>query len=334
MQRDIRNKHKKISKVQFKKLRRARWRATLIFIIRVMLVMTVLMGCVPFFVFGKELAGSSAAGPASETITSTVKTGPAQEIEKGIQEETEPVRTIPETQQETEPDSNRQEQLESTAPTELSQDGETEKQPSLIDPSKPMIAFTFDDGPYTKVDSRILNVLENYGGRATFFVVGSRVGDYKETLKRIYDSGSEIGNHTYSHKNLQKLDAGSIVSQVEATNDAVEAIIGQRPKLVRVPYGAYRGQVSDAVRYPMIQWNVDTRDWESKNKDAVLNSILSNAKDGNIILMHDLYPSTAEAFEEAIPLLIERGFQLVTVSELYASKGISLDAGNVYFNVK
>lgn len=326
MQRDIRNKYKRISKVQLKKLRRKRWRATFIFSIRVMLVMTVLMGCVPFFVFGKELAGSSASGPASEIIASPTETDPNQE--------TEPIHTIPETKQETETASDKQEQLESAAPTEAPQDGEAKKQPSFIDPSKPMIAFTFDDGPYTKVDGRILNVLENHGGRATFFVVGSRVGDYKETLKRIYDSGSEIGNHTYSHKNLQKLDAGSIVSQVEATNDAVEAVIGQRPKLVRVPYGAYRGQVSDAVRYPMIQWNVDTRDWESKNKDAVLNSILSNAKDGNIILMHDLYPSTAEAFEEAIPLLIERGFQLVTVSELYASKGIPLEAGNVYFNVK
>ncbi|MBT9775239.1 polysaccharide deacetylase family protein [Clostridium sp. MCC353] len=206
--------------------------------------------------------------------------------------------------------------------------------PGFVDPSKPMIAFTFDDGPYTKVDKKILDVLEAHGGRATFFIVGSRVEDYKETLKRIYNSGSEIGNHTFNHKNLEKITPEEVVSQVEMTNDAVAAVTGFRPKLVRVPYGAYQGQVTGLVNYPLIQWNVDTEDWKNKDKASALDSILSHAKDGNIILMHDLYPSTAEAFEEAVPLLTAQGFQLVTVSEMYAAKGIEMEAGKVYFNVK
>lgn len=206
--------------------------------------------------------------------------------------------------------------------------------PAAADPSKPMIAFTFDDGPYTKVDKRILDVLEANGGRATFFIVGSRVADYKETLARIHSTGSEIGNHTYNHKNLEKITPEEVVSQVELANDAVEAITGFRPRLVRVPYGAYQGQVKELVSYPIIQWNVDTEDWKNKDKASALESILSNAKDGNIILMHDLYPTTAEAFEEAVPQLIAQGFQLVTVSEMYAAKGIIMEPGKVYFNIR
>ena len=201
------------------------------------------------------------------------------------------------------------------------------------DPSKPMIAFTFDAGPYYSVDSRILDTLQAYGGRATFFIVGSRVNDYKDTLKRIRDSGSEIGNHTFNHKNLEKISPEEVTSQIEMTNDAVEAVTGFRPKLVRVPYGAFKGQVPGLVSYPMIQWNIDTQDWSSKDKDAIAASVLSQARDGSIILMHDLYSATAEAFETVIPLLAAQGYQFVTVSEMYAAKGVPLEAGQVYFNI-
>ena len=194
-----------------------------------------------------------------------------------------------------------------------------------------MIAFTFDDGPYAPVDNRILDVLEAYGGRATFFVVGNRVNDYPSDLKRIAEMGNEIGNHTFDHKNLEKLDPAALSYQIEGTNDAVEAITGVRPRLVRVPYGAFKGQVTAQAGYPLIQWDVDTEDWKSKDKDQVVQSILSHAKDGSIILMHDLYPSTAEAVEEAVPLLVNQGFKLVTVSELYEAKGAALEPGNVYF---
>lgn len=213
------------------------------------------------------------------------------------------------------------------SPSEAGPDGDA--QPAAD--TQPMIAFTFDDGPYAPVDSRILNVLEAHGGRATFFVVGNRVNDYQSDLKRITELGSEVGNHTFEHKNLEKLDPAAMSFQIESTNDAVEAITGIRPRLVRVPYGAFKGQVTTQAGHPLIQWNVDTEDWKSKDKDQVVQSILANAADGNIILMHDLYESTAEAFEEAVPLLVEQGFKLVTVSELYEARGVSLDPGNVYF---
>lgn len=202
-----------------------------------------------------------------------------------------------------------------------------------VDPSKPMIAFTFDDGPLYKVDQRILGTLEAYGGRGTFFIVGSRAENYKDTLNMIHNSGSEIGNHSFNHQNLEKISREEVVSQIEMTNDAVEAITGFRPKLVRVPYGAFKGQVPELVTYPMIQWNIDTEDWSNKDKDTIVSNVLSRASDGSIVLMHDLYSTTADALEEIIPQLAAQGYQFVTVSEMYAAKGVPLEAGQVYFNI-
>lgn len=214
-------------------------------------------------------------------------------------------------------------------------DAETEaaaEEKSTVDPDKPMIAFTFDDGPYAPVDNRILDVMETYGGHVTFFIVGNRINDYPTVLKRIHESGSEIANHTYEHKNLEKLTPEEAFMAVELTNEYLDQAIGVRTKLVRVPYGAYGGNVQQMVAYPLIQWNVDTEDWKTKNKDSIVEAVMSHAKDGNIILMHDLYPTTAEAFEEVIPVLAEQGFQFVTVSELYEAKGIPMEPGQVYFS--
>lgn len=221
---------------------------------------------------------------------------------------------------------------ETTEPATEATPSEAEKVPVYPDPDKPMIAFTFDDGPYAKVDNRLLDALEPYGGHVTFFIVGSRIADYPTTLKRIYESGSEIANHTYEHKNLEKLTPEEIFMQVELTNEYLDQTIGTRTKLVRVPYGAYGGEVCQLVAYPVIQWNVDTEDWKSRDKNAIVEAVMAHAKDGNIILMHDLYESTAEAFEEVIPKLAEQGFQFVTVSELYEAKGIPMEPGQVYFS--
>lgn len=224
------------------------------------------------------------------------------------------------------------EEPETTSPVLEATPSEAEEIPAYPDPNKPMIAFTFDDGPYAKVDNRILDALEPYGGHVTFFIVGSRINDYPTTLKRIHESGSEIANHTYDHKNLEKLTPEEVFMEVELTNEYLDAAIGARTNLVRVPYGAYGGAVCQLVAYPIIQWNVDTEDWKSKNKEAIVEAVLAHAKDGNIILMHDIYESTAEAFEELVPQLAAQGFQFVTVSELYRAKGISMEPGQVYFS--
>lgn len=201
-----------------------------------------------------------------------------------------------------------------------------------IDPNKPMVALTYDDGPYSPVTDRILNVLEKNNSRATFFVVGNRVNSYRSSLLRAYNMGCEIANHTYSHQILTSADNSTIKSQIDKTNNAVKAITGESPVLVRAPGGSTNSRVLGAVKYPFISWSVDTLDWKSRNANSVVSVIKNNVKDGSIILMHDLYSSTASASETVIPWLIKQGYQIVTVSEMMAVKGKTLSPGKVYYN--
>ena len=206
-----------------------------------------------------------------------------------------------------------------------------EKTKRLIDPNKPMIALTFDDGPSKSATTRILDVLEKYDARATFFVVGSRVDSYKNQIKRAYNLNCEIGNHSYNHKTLTSLSKDSLKWELSETDRKVKAITGVSPVLMRPPGGSYK---TDTVRkntaYPIIMWSIDTRDWESRNSTAVANHIKSKAYDGAIILMHDLYDSTATATEIVVPWLISQGYQLVTVSEMMEARGIQMQNGVAY----
>ena len=162
----------------------------------------------------------------------------------------------------------------------------------LIDPSKPMIALTYDDGPYAPVGNRIMDCMEKYNGRATFFVVGNRAGSYQEELRRMQASGHEIGNHSYSHKYLQKLGAADIRKEIEMGNQAVAAVTGTAPALVRLPGGGSNAAVLANIHQPIILWNVDTRDWATKNADQTVAAVLGKVKDGDIVLMHELYKQT------------------------------------------
>ena len=201
-----------------------------------------------------------------------------------------------------------------------------------INPKKKMVALTYDDGPYTPVTNQILDTLEEYNGRATFFVVGSRVATYKDCIKREAELGCEIGNHTYNHTILTSASASTIKTEIENTNNAVKNITGQAPKIVRAPGGSVNSTVKANVNYPMFNWSVDTLDWKYRSSGSVVSSIKSNVRDGSIVLMHDLYGSTGNATEEIVPWLIENGYQLVTVSELMAVKGIDVQAGQLYNN--
>lgn len=199
-----------------------------------------------------------------------------------------------------------------------------------INPKKKMVALTYDDGPYTPVTNQILDVLEEYNGRATFFVVGSRVSTYKDCIKREAALGCEIGNHTYNHTILTSVSASTIQSEISKTNDAVKKITGKAPAIVRTPGGAVNSTVRANVKYPMFNWSVDTLDWKNRNSSSVVSSIKNNVRDGSIVLMHDLYGSTGDATEVIVPWLVKNGYQLVTVSELMAVKGIDVEKGQLY----
>ena len=201
-----------------------------------------------------------------------------------------------------------------------------------IDKTKPMIALTFDDGPNSATTNRILDILEENNSVATFFVVSRRIEKDTETLKRMDSLGNQIGNHTANHKDLTKISSEQIKTEVDIVNDKLKKAIGKEASIVRAPYGATNDNVKASVEYPLIMWNVDTKDWKSKDAKAIEKEVLGKVKDGDIVLMHDLYGSTADACEVIIPKLIEQGYQLVTVEELFYYKGIELKNGNKYFN--
>ena len=202
-----------------------------------------------------------------------------------------------------------------------------------VDPDKPMIALTFDDGPGPGT-RRILRALESVDGRATFCMVGDRVNDYAQTARMVAEQGSEIATHTLSHPNLAKLSAGEVRAELEQSIAAIEQVTGVRPGVLRPPYGSTSETVQQICRemgVVIANWNVDTEDWRVRDADAILNHVLDNARDGAIVLCHDLYPETAAAMERAVEALAAQGYQLVSVSELLQARAGGGSAGKIYY---
>lgn len=201
-----------------------------------------------------------------------------------------------------------------------------------IDKNKKMVALTYDDGPsiYTP---RVLKTLKENNAVATFFVVGNRVPTYSDTVKKAHDMGCEIGNHTYEHKCLTRISETEVRRQITKTNRNVKKVTGQAPVIVRPTGGATNANVKQWVGMPSIIWSIDTLDWKTRNADSTKRAVLDHVKDGDIVLMHDLYSATATASETIIPELVKRGYQLVTVSKLAECRGGMKETG-AYFNFR
>ena len=201
-----------------------------------------------------------------------------------------------------------------------------------IDPSRPMVALTFDDGP-SEYTPYILDILERYGGRATFFVVGNRVEAESDVVRRAVDLGCEIFGHSWDHRDFTRLTADEIRVQLLETNRVIESITGTSPQFFRPPYGAVNDTVKDVSRelgFGIVNWSVDTRDWETRNANAVYNAVMNRVTNRAIILSHDVHGTTVDAMKRVIPELISRGYQLVTVSELMYHSGVVFEPGKVY----
>ena len=203
---------------------------------------------------------------------------------------------------------------------------------STVDASKPMVALTFDDGP-GKYEDRILAAFQKYGGKGTFFFVGNQAEKYPNVVKRVAEAGHEVANHSYKHENLPKLSQAGATQSLAKTNEILRRLSGQSVSLVRPPYGATSSSVKAALQnqgQASILWSIDTLDWKTRNAKSSINIVLQQVKDGDVILMHSIYAQSAEAAEALIPALQERGYQLVTVSELAKARGVSLQAGQNY----
>ena len=188
------------------------------------------------------------------------------------------------------------------------------------------IALTFDDGPHPIITGKILDILEKYNAKATFFVVGQNVENYPKAFERLANSDCEIGNHTYTHKNIGNMTEAELLSELEKTERAIEAVSHRHTLLLRPPegnFGEVVRRVSVVRGYDIILWSIDTLDWAHTSAEVMAKKVITRVSSGDIILMHD-YTSggahTCEALEIMIPRLIEMGYEFVTVSELIHSK--------------
>lgn len=200
---------------------------------------------------------------------------------------------------------------------------------TTIKKDKPMVALTFDDGPNHNT-THILDILEKYGVKATFFILGSNIKGNEETIKRMSNLGMEIGSHMYSHKLITKLKDKQITAEIKQVDDLIFNVIGKYPTLLRPSYGTVNKRIKKLIDKPIIIWNIDTLDWKYHNSKQIANRIFKDISDGDIILMHDIYRATANSLEITIPKLLEQGYQLVTVTELLYYKGIPTQKGKVY----
>lgn len=200
-----------------------------------------------------------------------------------------------------------------------------------IDPSRPMLALTFDDGPGNYTDE-LLDILKKYNARATFFVQGVMFKKHEDVLKRTIAEGHEIGIHTWDHAQLTKLTRPEIREEIVSVREYLKKNMDYTPRLMRPPYGSTNDDVIAVCKeegFIIVRWNIDTLDWKTKDPDATYKAIMDTAKSGNIILCHDIHPETIAAMERTIANLIDKGYQLVTVSEMLSYRDPQPVAGDV-----
>ena len=197
-----------------------------------------------------------------------------------------------------------------------------------------LIALTFDDGPgpYTR---RLLEGLAKRGVKATFFMLGQQAENYDVTAGLVRDAGHQIASHTYDHPQLSKKTDSQVRWQISHTADILNRITGYGTHyLVRPPYGDYNSRVLSLLDNPAILWSVDPLDWKYRNADTVCTNIVNGAHDGAIVLAHDIHSTTVDGVLMAIDKLQAKGYEFVTVNELFRRRGVSLEKGHTYSSCK
>ena len=235
--------------------------------------------------------------------------------------------TDPENNASTEQDTQQQPETPPDTPAE------DEEYIRTIDPYAPMVALTFDDGPHELYSQQILDVLEQYHAVATFFEVGYNARLYPDILRRMTDLGCEIASHSNAHHDLTTLSRDAMLTDLAKLDQIIYDATGIMPTLVRPPYGAVNSTVKYESGRAMILWTVDTKDWLYRDAQVLTDYFMNYGDlDGEIVLMHSIHASTAEAMALVVPWLIEQGYQLVTVSELMAYYYGELLEANHYYN--
>ncbi len=179
-----------------------------------------------------------------------------------------------------------------------------------------MIALTFDDGPHKTYTPMLLDGLKERGVKATFFLMGENISGNEELVNRMQEEGHLIGNHSYRHIQLTKAGEDAVCRSVEQTEEIIQDITGDRPQYLRPPYGDWNENLECRMNLTTVFWTVDSLDWKLKNTDRIVRRVEKAVKEGDIILMHDIFPTSVEAALQLVDRLQVEGYQFVTVDEL------------------
>lgn len=288
---------------------------------------------------GCSSPANSSQSPAESTASSssaTVSTdGTSAALESSSTDETAPSATSSESTETSAAETTAQTD-ESVSSTHDSNNSDTVKRIDYeLDPSKPTIAITFDDGPNATTTMEVLDILEKYQVRASFFLIGTNINDESaKSVKRAFDLGCDIENHSKTHSYMDKMTADEIKDEVAYVNDKVKEITGTTPKFFRPPYIAVNSTMYDNIDMTFIS-GLGCNDWDDKvTAEYRAKYLEKKAADGVIFLLHDAEGNskTVEALDKAIPILLEKGFQFATISELFELKGVEISGTdtNIY----
>lgn len=197
-----------------------------------------------------------------------------------------------------------------------------------------LLALTFDDGPRRSTTSALLDGLARRGVHATFFLVGSNLDGNEELILRMEAEGHQVGIHSYNHKMLTGLNAADLYTEVGALRDRLTDLLGHDGFLLRPPYGKTDDALRRRAGAPIILWSIDPEDWSDDDSDRQTALILSQVQDGDIILLHDIYPSSVDTALRVVDALLDEGYYFVTVDELFAARGVTLENGKVYRSLR
>lgn len=179
------------------------------------------------------------------------------------------------------------------------------------------IAITFDDGPNGKYTGKLLDGLKERDVKATFFLIGRYVKEHPELAERISKEGHLIGNHTYNHIAMNQTSEEEVRKELEKASDVIYKVTGEYPQYMRAPYGACSRQLEDSLDMIMVRWTIDPLDWNHETTDEIVKKVVTKAEENDIILLHDCYEASVDAALRIVDILQERGFEFVTVDELY-----------------
>ena len=195
-----------------------------------------------------------------------------------------------------------------------------------------LIALTFDDGPRRSTTTRLLDGLAERGVQATFFLIGRQLENNEDVVRRMDREGHQIGIHTFDHVQLTVLNQADFDAQVETCRTRLTYLLGHSGFPLRPPFGKWDEGVRLRADCPIILWSIDPEDWDDKNTARVVDQVVSQARDGGIILLHDIYPQSVDAALEIVDRLHAQGYYFCTIDQLFAARGIPLKAGQVYWN--